>query len=199
MLRNGVASLLVGNNETDNSGSVLLKLTFGRYEIKVYNNSAEIGSLVLLNETIVDLTEKEQFEPIYCRTVNISPSVLVVDYFGQPIPSAEIKIERFSEIEQRWVEIMPSQRTDSSGVASLPSIGGDYSISIYVSGQISAIDSFHIDSSNMLVFKIDRFITIGGLVLETSQLTAFIALGLLIISLVIVLTYKKILQRIKKK
>jgi len=195
------SGLLIGNKTwvTDGWASVSLNLTFGRYKLRVYNYSAELNRLVVLNETIVDLIEDKPFEKIRCKMVNLSPSILVVDYFGQPIQNAEIKIERLSEIEQKWVEITPSQRTDSSGVALLPSIGGDYSISIYVLGQLSGINSFYIEETSMQTFKIDKYVAIGGLILETSQLVVCIALGLLIISLGIVQTYKKILQKIMKR
>jgi hypothetical protein len=194
------SELLVGNKTwvTDDWASVSLNLTFGRYKVKVYDYSADLVSLVVLNETTVDLTEDRLFKTIHCRMANLSPSVLVIDYLGQPIPNAIIEIERFSEIEQKWVKT-PSQTTDSNGVASLPSIGGDYSISIYVSGQLGGINSFYIGETRTLLFKIDKYVTIGGLILETSQLVAYIALGLLIISLGIALTYKKLLQKITKK
>jgi len=192
------SGLLVGNNATDVWGSVSLNLTFGRYKIKVYNYSAELNSLVVLNETVVDLTDR-LLEIVHCRIVNLTPSVLVIDYFGQPIPNAEVKIERFSEIKQEWVEIAPGKRTDSNGVALLPRIGGDYSISVYVMGHLSGIKSFYIDESSMLVFKMDKYTAVGGLVLETSHMIVYIALGLLIISVGIVLTYKKILQKITKR
>ena len=195
------SGLLVGNKSwvTDDRGSISLNLTFGRYEVKIYDYSVELGSIVVLNDTIVDLTEDRMFEEIHCKIVNLSPSILVVDYFGQPIPNAEIRIERFSEIKQDWVGITSPLRTDANGVASLPSIGGEYSISIYMQGLLSDIKSFYIDETHVLVFKIDKYITIGGLILETIQLVVGIALGLLIISLGIALTYKKILQKITKR
>jgi hypothetical protein len=195
------SGLLVGNKSwvTDDRGSTSPNLTFGRYKVKIYNYSAELANVVVLNETIVDLTEDRMFKEIQCKIVNLSPSILVVDYFGQPIPNAEIRIERFSEIKQDWVGITSPLRTDANGVASLPSIGGEYSISIYMQGLLSDIKSFYIDETRVLVFKIDKYITIGGLVLETIQLVVGIALGLLIISLGIALTYKKILQKITKR
>lgn len=195
------SELLVGNKLwlTDNWASVSLDLTFGRYRLKVYNYSAELDRLVVLNESIIDLTENRQFEKIHCKIVNLSPSILVVDYFGQPISNAEIKIERFSEIKHEWVEITPSRRTDSNGVASLPSLGGDYSISIYVLGQLGGIEPLYIDATNMFVFKMDKYTAIGGIVIETSQLVVYIALSSLIISLGIVFTYKKILRKTTKK
>ena len=164
----------------------------------MYNYSADFDSPVILNETTVDLTEDRMFKKIYCKTANLSPSILVVDYFGNPIPGAEIRIERFSEIEQRWVEITP-RKTDSNGVASLPSTGGDYLISVYVMGQLSGIKSIYIDRTSMLAFKIDKYTAIAGLVIETTQLVVCIALGLLILSIGVILTYKKILLRITKK
>jgi hypothetical protein len=195
------SGLLVGSRTwvTDDRGSTSLNLTFGRYKVKIYNYSAELASMVILNETIVDLTEDRVFEKILCKIVNLSPSILVVDYFGQPIPNAEIRIERFSEIKQDWVGITSPLRTDANGVASLPSIGGEYSISIYMQGLLSDIKSFYIDETRVLVFKIDKYITIGGLTLETIQLVVGIALGLLIISLGIALTYKKIWQKITNR
>jgi hypothetical protein len=192
------SGLLVGNMVTDNWASISLNLTFGRYELKVYTNSAELDGTVILNETTVDLTEDKLFELVHCRIANLSPSVLVVDYFGQPIPNAEVKVERLSEIRQKWIEITPHQRTDSNGVALLPCVGGDYSISIYVTGQLSNIKSLYIDETGTFIFKIDKYITIAGLVVEASQLIVCIVLGLLIISLGIFLTYKKILHWITK-
>jgi hypothetical protein len=195
------SGLLIRNKSwvTDDRGSTSLNLTFGRYKIKIYNYSAELGNIVALNETIADLTEDRMFEEIHCKIVNLSPSILVVDYFGQPIPNAEIRIERLSEIKQDWIGITSPLRTDANGVASLPSIGGEYSISIYMLGRLSDIKSFYIDETRMLVFKIDKYITIAGLVLETNQLVVGIALGLLVISLIIALTYKKILQKITNR
>ena len=190
---------LVGNSVTNEWASVSLNLTFGRYILQVYNYDAELDSMIVLNKTIVDLTEDRMFEIIHCRIANVSPSVLVVDYFGQPIPNAEIKIERLSEVKQEWIEAMPSQRTDSNGVALLPSIGGDYSISIFVAGQLCGVKSVYIDDSRMLIFKIDKYVTIGGLVIETNQLAVCIALGLLTIAIGIILAYKKILPKIMKK
>jgi len=193
------SGILIGNMpwKTDNLGTASLNLTFGRYKVRAYNHSAELGGLVILNETTVDVVDR-QLEILHCRIVNLTPQVFVMDYFGQPIPNAEIRIERFSEFKREWVEIA-SRRTDSNGVASLPRIGGEYSISVYIMGQLGSVKSFYIDESSTLVFKIDKYTTIGGLVLETTQLIVYIALGLLIISLVMALTYKKILQRFTKK
>lgn len=197
----------VGNKVTNDYASVSLNLTFGKYKVKVYNYSAELNSTVLLNETVVDAAENltedspkdKFFETIHCRIANLSPSVLVVDYFGQPIPNAEVQIERFSEIEQKWVKIAPTRRTDSNGIAILPNTGGDYSLSIYILGHLSNTKSYYISGTSVLTFKIDKYATIGGLILETSQLVVYIALGLLIISLGIALTYKKVLQKFTKK
>lgn len=196
------SELLAGDRTwtTDNFGSLSLNLTFGRYKIKAYNYSAEIDRLVIINETIIDLTENKPFEKIICNIVNLSPSVLVVDYFGQPIANAEVEVERFSEIDQEWIQVTPFRRTDSSGIASLPSIGGDYSISVYVLGQLSGIKSLRIDETSTLVFKIDKYTLVGGLfMLETSQLLVSIVIVLLIISMSLILTYKKIWHKTTKK
>jgi len=184
---------------TDNIGSVSINATFGRYQIKAYKYNSEVDRLVILNETIIDLTENMQYEKIYCKIANLTSSIVVVDYFGKPISNAEVKIERFSETEQRWIELTPSQITSSSVVVSLPSIGGDYSISIKVSGQLSAIKAVQVSKPATIDVKIDRYIAIGGFIVETAQLAVYIALILMAITLVILLTYKKILLKVTKK
>lgn len=193
------SELLVGNSVTNEWASISLNLTFGKYKVKVYDYNADLGFLVVLNETIVDLTTDMLFKAIHCRMVNLSPlpSALVIDYLGQPISNAVIEIERFSEIGQKWVKVS-SQTTDLNGVASLPNIGGDYSISVSVSGQLCSVRSVYIGETCVLIFKIDKYITIGGLVVETNQLAVSIALGLLIIAIGMILAYKKILQKITK-
>jgi len=163
----------------------------------VYGYSEELKRRIILNETVVDLIEDELLLLIHCKIFNVNPSVKVVDYFGQPIPDALIELER--KIDQEWTKIEPVRKTDAYGVASMPKIGGDYRISVYVAGDLCETRTLYLDETKVLLFKIDRYATVSGYPIETSRLTAYISLTLLIAFLGLALSYKRLWQLIIRK
>lgn len=177
---------------TDTSGSVSLGYTFGKYRIRVYNYSAELQREVLLNETVIDLIEDEKFVVIYSMISNLDLSVMVVDYFGQPIPNAIVEVER--EFDQVY-ESIATLTTESDGKASFPRIGGNYRVSVYLRGKLFEAKTLHLDESKVVVFKIDRLVSVGGIPLETTQLVAGISLGIMVAMLVLALVYRKLRSR----
>jgi hypothetical protein len=181
-----------GPKATDASGSVSLSRTFGRYKIRVYNYSAELNHIIVLNETVIDLTEDQKFVVIHCKISNIDLSVVVVDYFGQPIPNAVVKLER--EFEQGYVSV-PDLKTGSDGTALLPKIGGNYRISVYVLGKPFETRTLHLDESKVIVFKIDRLVVVGGYPFETTQLITGISLGTLVMLFALALIYRRLRPR----
>jgi hypothetical protein len=104
---------------------------------------------------------------------------MVVDYFGQPIPNAKVKVER--EFEEGYVNIADF-KTGSDGTVSLPKIGGNYRISVYVMGKLCETKTLHLDESKAIKFKIAKFVVVGGYPLEVTQLAACISLGILVAS-----------------
>jgi hypothetical protein len=182
---------------TNETGNVASELTFGRYRTVVSNYSAAFKQVVVLNETVLDLVE-DQFLVIHCRIFGVALSAKVVDYFGQAIPNALVEIERKSE--QGWVKIEPSPKTDSEGVVSLPDIGGDYLISVYATGNLDETRTMSLTTSQQIVFKLDKYMLVGGYLIETSQFITYISLTLLVVALCLALAYKKYVKTaIKKK
>ncbi len=186
---------VVGSGSTDSDfGSIAFNCTFGRYKIKVY--SIEWGRKVVLNETVIDLVEDPFFFVVHCRISNLDPSVKVVDYFWQPIPNAEVKLER--KFDEEYVNVA-NLTTESDGTVLLPKIGGDYRISVYVMGEGCEVRSIHLSESQAIEFKINKYVTIGGYPLQITQLITYIALALLIATLALIIAYRRFPKTIKKE
>jgi len=183
---------VTGPKTTDEWGSVPLDCTFGRYKIRVYNYSAELKRTVIFNETVIDLIEDPFFFVIHCKIYNLDLSVVVVDYFGQPIPNAKVKVER--EFEEGYVNIA-NLKTGSDGTAFLPKIGGNYRISVYVMGKLCETKTLHLDESKVIKFKIDKFVVVGGHPLEVTQLIACVSLGILAVLFSLALIYRRLRLR----
>jgi len=186
---------LMLSEATNKTGNITSDLTFGRYKITVSNHSADF-EVIVLNQTILDLIE-DQFLVIRCKIFGVALSVKVVDYFGQPISNAPVEIERKSE--QGWTKIKPSPKTDSEGIVSLPNIGGDYLISIYASGSLDETRTISLTTSQQVVIKLDRYVLVGGYLIETSQFITYISLILLVAAFGSFLTYKRYATKSAKK
>jgi len=177
---------------TNNSGSTDFRLALGRYKVRVYNYSAELGFTIVLNETTIDLIE-DRFFSIHCRIFNLDLSARVVDYFGQPIPNVVVEFER------EGVKIREDSKIGSNGVVLLQNvIGGDYRISVYVGGRLAGIQTFRVDRSMEILFKIDRYVAIGWYTLEVSQLITLISMSLLSASFILMLTHRRLLLFVKR-
>jgi len=175
----------MGSKVTNDLGSATFDCTFGRYRIRVYDLESE----VILNETIIDLIEDPLFFVIHCRIYNVDLSVIVKDYFGNPIPNAKVKVERDG------VEIA-TLTTESNGTASLYKIiGGNCRISVYVGGKLCETRTLYLDETKVVVFKLGKFIVLGGYPLETTQLIAGISLGIVIALLALSLMYRRLRLR----
>jgi len=187
----------VDSGTTDNQGNVNFSATFGRYKVKVYNDSAVLEREVVLNETMIDLIEDGLSVVVHCKIFNIDPSVKALDYFGQPIPKAMVEIER--KFGQEWIKI-DNSTTGLDGLASLNSIvGGDYRISIYLAGKLAGIKQLYLAESKQILFKIDTYAVIGGYPVETIQLITYVSIVLLVVAFSLALTYRRLLRRFLKK
>jgi len=191
------SQVLVGSGATNDRGGISFNCSFGKYKIRVHTYSDELKRRVVLNETVTGLTEDPTSLMIHSKIFNIRPSVKVVDYFGQPIPNAMVEVER--KIDHDWVKVDPLRKTDSFGGTSLPTIGGEYRISMYVSGELCETRTLYLDETRVVVFKTDKYIVIGGNPIGTSQLTTYISMILLVAVLGLALTYRKLSQIILRK
>jgi len=175
----------VQSNTTNLFGSATLRCRFGKYKIWVYSQNRT----VILNKTFADLIEDRLFLMIHCKISNVDLSVVVKDYFGNPIPNALVKVER------EGVDAL-EQKTGSKGMAPFNSItGGDCRISVSVMGKLCETRTLYIDGTKLVVFKLENYIVVGGYPLETTQLITGISLGILVASLVLALIYRRLRSR----
>jgi hypothetical protein len=176
---------------TDSEGNVTLSLTFGKYKIRVYDDT------VLLNETAIDLTSNRSSLMIYCEIYKANLKVVVTDYFGQPIPNTPVIVER--KIDSQYVETEQSS-TKPDGVASFDEIiGGDSRISMLVAGKIIGVQNLYIAGSKQVTFRMEGYVTVAGYALETSQFTIIVLLIIIMVSFIIAITYKRIQRVFTKK
>jgi len=174
----------VQSETTDDLGSAVFHVMFGRYKIWVYNEDHTI----ILNKTVVDLTEDQLFL-IHCKIFNVDLSVIVKDYFGNPISNALVEVER----ENAGTF---SQETGSKGIASFYNItGGDCQISVSIMGKVSETRTLYLDDAKVIVFKLEKFAVVAGYPLEVTQLIACISLGTMVAVFALALIYRRLRLR----
>jgi hypothetical protein len=166
---------------TDDLGSAVFHLTFGRYKVWVYNEDHTI----ILNKTVVDLTEDQLFFVVHCKIFNVDLSVIVKDYFGQPISNALVEVKRENGS-------ILSPKTVSKGTYSFYNLtGGDCQISVSVMGTVSETRTLYLDEAKVVVFKLEKFAVVSGFLLEVTQLIAYISLGIVITVFALALIYRR--------
>jgi hypothetical protein len=164
---------------TDQEGQVSLNCLFGLYDLKVYSKG------VLLNTTTAELFEEKSIT-ICCRLYNLPIYIKVVDYFGQPIPNANVTLERNGVL-------IGSELTGSNGVVGFTEIGGTLTIKVYLSGQqpestitCSIVEAR--DEANPIVVKVYRYVILASLLLETSWFTTIILIVAFAVLLILIET-----------
>jgi hypothetical protein len=169
------------SNTTDDLGSAVFHLMFGRYKVWVYNDDHTI----ILNKTVVDLTEDQLFFVVHCKIFNVDLSVIVKDYFGQPISNAVVEVKRENGS-------ILSPKSVSKGTYSFYNLtGGDCQISVSVMGTVSETRTLYLDEAKVVVFKLEKFVVVSGFLLEVTQLIAYISLGIVIALFASALIYRR--------
>ncbi len=177
---------------TNNSGNVTMNLTVGKYAIRVYYDDPEAKLPVLLNETVADLAKDRSFV-IHCDIFGIQPSLKLFDYLGQPIPNVMVEIER--RVDAQWIKVGTSIKTNSDGTAPLPNIGGDYRVSMYMSGETRETRTVFVGKTEQVAFKLDGYTTLGGHLFATSQFITVVLFILFAVSFVSLLLYERFLHK----
>jgi len=161
-------------------GMAIFNCTFGRYTVKVY------ASGVKINDTVTDLFQNENIS-IRCKLYGLTVSIKVVDYFGQPIPNANVTL-------QREGLLLRSNRTESNGVATFSDfIGGSVQIAIYLNDQTQPCmeTASSVVSSATIGIKIGKYVLIAGTLVETSQLATASIIAAAIILVVSIEVYRR--------
>jgi len=173
---------------TDPTGMLAFNPVFGRYNIGVYDSSG-----IKLNETAVDLFQNQNVT-IYCNLYGLAVSVRVVDYFGQPFPNVNIAL-------QREGSEAVSKRTQADGTATFDNlVGGNFEVAVYLTDetQPTVAQVFLVENSTTVQIKIDKYVMLVGLLIETSQLTIAIIIALTVILVVSLEVYRRRRPKPKK-
>jgi len=168
---------------TNSDGNVTFSLTFGKYKLRAYKDD------VFLNEITIDLIQNQSSFIFHLTTFNIDLTVTVIDYFGQPIPNAVVKVE-----QKTTVESVESTTGPDGRVTFNISLGGDSRISIYIGGQLIEAQDLYLTNSKQVTFNLNRYVAIAGHAVETSQFVTAIALAILVVVFIVALTYKRLLK-----
>lgn len=161
-------------------GIVILNCTFGKYTLKTY------ASGIKINETVKDVFQNENMS-VRCRLYGLTVSIKVVDYFGQPIPNANVTLRRKGL--EPW-----SKRTEHSGVATFSDvIGGSVQIAICLNDQTQPCieTTSSVDSSATIEIKIGKYVLIAGIPVETSHLATALVITAAIILIILIEVYRR--------
>ena len=153
---------------TNESGNVVFNLLLGKYKAEVYEENG-----IELNATSFNLFEDKNLT-IYCNLYGLVINVKVVDYFGQPIPNVNVKLQR--------AHLAFLSQTQADGSATFTNIvGGDMQVYLYLADQTHPciVKTFSAKESTTIVIKIEKYVVLAGFLVETSQFT---------VALIIILT-----------
>jgi hypothetical protein len=174
------------DGNTDANGFVAFKnATLGEYDVEIHDSAGKE-----LNSTTVDLFQ-DQNVTVNCNLFGLNISVRVTDYFGQPFSNTNITLQGNGSEPV-------SQRTQANGVVTFYNLIGDsFSISVYLSnqGQPTVIESLHVDGSTTVPIRINRYVLLAGLPVETSQLAIAV---IIVLSVLLVLSLEAYRRRRNK-
>jgi hypothetical protein len=149
------------SSTTDNTGTVSTHVTFGVYRIRVYEGNA------VINETNVEVFADAQ-KQIQCTIYGIQLTVSVVDLFGSPIPNVKVTLNGPETT---------SVTTGGNGIATFNNIiGGNMQIIAQAPGNPEASQSmtFSVNQPTTVQVKIDKYISLGGMLVSASTLITII-------------------------
>ena len=167
-------------NTTTMDGIAIFNSLLGKYIVAVYVNG------IKLNETIVNLNETFINVSISCKFYGLTIAIQVVDYFGQPIPNANVTLS-LENLQQ-------CSLTKSDGTAEFPdTMGGNLQVMVYLPGQSQPYmtSSLYVDSSKTIQIKIERYTMLAGFLVETSQLATSIIIAVSVILVLSLEIYRK--------
>lgn len=172
---------------TDDNGVAMVDATFGRYTSRVYTGS------VLLNETVVDAFTDKHVE-IQCVLYNLQVNVKVVDFFGQSIPNANVRLTGPDGT-------VKSEQTQPDGRAVFNTvIGGDMQIVAYLNegDDYFEAQNVHVESPTTVQVSMGRYILLGSFVLQTSVFVTVLIVVPVIVLFLVLEVYRRRKTKSKK-
>jgi 5-hydroxyisourate hydrolase-like protein (transthyretin family) len=179
---------------TDSQGNASFVLTVGRYRLRFFKDS------VFLNEVTVDLTQDQLSLVVKIDIYNIDVQVVVVDYFGQPMPNVSVEFHR--KVDSNY-QIVATQTTGADGTARFDGgVGGDSLLQVLLADKLIMSQSLYLDeSSEQVVFKLGTYVSILGFVVDASVFVTIVLVLILAVAFLVVSMRRKlphILGRQKK-
>jgi hypothetical protein len=153
-------------------GGATFSCTLGKYLVEIYDQGG-----IKLNETTVNLNQTANLS-VSCSIYGLDISIRVVDYFGQPIPNVNVTLQRTGQ--------RGSHVAGADGLASFSNIvGGSTQVTVRLSGQSDpcVVTTTYLDSSRTIELKIDRYVALAGMLLETAHLLTFIIVVLIVVAI----------------
>lgn len=169
-------------NSTDLYGTASIEVGFGKYDLRIYKND------ILLNATIIEVFNDTQSE-IRCVLYNLEVSVLVVDYFGQPIPNVTVDFRGPDQV-------MRSNKTLSDGTTTFSNvIGGNVWLVAHPNGIEDYYEAvtLYVDSPTAVEIGFGKYVLLGSTLVEASLL---LVLGI-VLSIGVVLAILEFFRRRK--
>jgi hypothetical protein len=169
---------------TNDAGTASAEVTFGEYRLRVYMGD------ILLNETSIDVFNNTQIE-IRCVLYNLQVSVMVVDYFGQPISNVNVTLHGPGDVTL-------SATTQKKGTVTFDNIiGGNMQIITYPEGDAGSYEAVNlqVEGPTTITIKMGIYVLVGPFLVETSVFATLI----IILAAVILFLSVEVYRRIRSK
>jgi hypothetical protein len=112
-------------------------------------------------------------------------SVRVIDYLGQGISNTNITVEKDGTP-------LTFAIAGGDGTAQFSNlVGGQYRITAYINGVPYGVTGVTLDEPLPVTVKIHKIVSLGGLLIETSQFVILILALLLVLTFVVVFAYRR--------
>jgi hypothetical protein len=161
---------------TDSNGNAQLQVTFGQYRLSVYTLDN-----VLLNATVLNVVSNTQSQ-IRCVLSNLQITVKIVDYFGNPISNVNVQLSRPGMNTQ-------SATTKNDGKATFNNVlGGNVEITAHPTGNENGYvaKNIQVNSPTTVTIAMEKYVSLGGALVETSLLATLLIIIFVIVLLVII-------------
>jgi hypothetical protein len=167
---------------TGSDGIVVLQnITLGKYDVEILDSAG-----MKLNSTTIDFFQ-DQNVTLNCNLFGLNITVTVTDYFGQPFINTNVKLQGNGSEPI-------SERTQSNGEVTFDNLVGDsFSISVFLSDQSSptVIQNVVVDGSAAVPIRMNRYVLLAGLPVETGQLAISLIIILSVLLVVLLEVYRK--------
>ncbi|MCJ7766789.1 hypothetical protein MUP79_00150, partial [Candidatus Bathyarchaeota archaeon] len=164
----------------DANGTATFSSALGTYTVAVFDSNG-----LELNETSVELFQ-DQNVSVTCSLYGLTVTVKVADFFGQGLANVKVTLQRegLSPI---------SMSTQGDGTAAFNNmVGGDFQITVYMGDQTDPIAAMEqpVESSMTIQVKLDKFVSLGGLLVDTGQFAIVLLVVLTVILVVVLEVYR---------